>query len=127
MESDEFEGAPAVLRVGGLLVYHDTNAPLGFTAMTPKDLPVGAVLAGEVRARACQHGLAVPLTASLRATTVSGAKGDGGYREALVVLAKNHPGLAGVFDVKVDLHSISILGIYRRLCTEISALGFRLP
>lgn len=126
-ESDEFEGTPAVLRMGGLLIYHDTKAPMSFAAMTPKDLPPGAILTGEVRGRACQHGLAVPLSATFRATTISGAKGDGGYEKALQVLAKAHPELSGVFDVKVDLHTRSILGFYRRLCTEVSALGFRLP
>jgi hypothetical protein len=34
--------------------------------------------------------------------------------------------LDGIFDVKVDVHKFSILGIYRRECTEITARGFSL-
>ena len=33
--------------------------------------------------------------------------------------------IRGIYDVKVDLQQISILGVYRRVCTEVSALGFQ--
>ena len=74
----------------------------------------------------CQHGLSIPVTASIRPTTVSGAAGNGGYNKTLAGILKARPDLAGIYDVKVDVHTISILGFYRRTCTEILARGFRL-
>lgn len=124
-ESDEFEGKPSILFPGGLLLYQDTSGPLSLAALTPKDMPVGSELLGEVSARSCQHGLAIPVTASFRPTTISGAKGQGSYRKALARLASKYPDLDGIVDVKVDMHTLSVLGVYRRLCTEINALGFR--
>lgn len=126
-ESDEFEGRPSILFPGGLILYQDTSGPLSFGALTPKDRPSGSALLGPVSARSCQHGLALPVTASLRPTTISGARGEGSYRKALTRLAAKYPDLGGILDVKVDMHAVSILGFYRRLCTEVNALGFRKP
>lgn len=123
-EGHSYEASPGLLRMGGLLLFYNVRAPLSFVAMTPGGLPEGSALVGEVSGRSCQHGLAVPITASLRPTTLSGVGGDGGYEKALAALRKAHPGLAGIYDVKVDLHTISVLGFYRRVCTEILARGF---
>lgn len=125
-EGHSYEANPGLLRMGGLLLFYNIRAPLSFVTMTPGGLPEGSALAGEVSGRSCQHGLAIPVTASLRPTTLSGAGGDGGYEKALAALRKAHPGLAGIYDVKVDLHTISVLGFYRRVCTEILARGFKI-
>jgi hypothetical protein len=109
-----------------MTIFYNSEGPLSFATPTPGEIPPGAQDAGEVRGRTCQHGLAIPVTASFRPTTVSGAAGDGGYRKTLAVILKARPDLAGIYDVKVDLHNLSILGFYRRLCTEVSARGFRL-
>lgn len=119
------EARPALVPAGGLLLFYNSQGPLSFVTMTLRDLPPGAVLAGEVKSRGCQHGLSIPIAANIRATSLSGAAGDGGYFKALRALKKERPELAGIYDVKVDLHLVSILGIYRRLCTEILARGFR--
>jgi hypothetical protein len=66
------------------------------------------------------------VTSNIRGTSVSGAAGDGGYRKALAAALNSGPGLAGIYDVKVDVHVISILGIYRKTCVEIVGRGFRL-
>lgn len=124
-ERDEFEGAPGLIPPGGMVLYYDTSGPFAFAASTPKDIPKDAVMVGEVRSRSCQHGLAIPTSLSMRSSSLSAYKGDGSYEKALRVMKEKNPELRGIFDVKVDQHVRSILGIYRRLCTEISAKGYR--
>lgn len=116
-------GRPGFLNMGGLLVFANVNAPLSLVALAAK--PKDAVDAGEVFARGCQRGLAIPIAASLRATTISGAAGNGGYDRALTRLRLSHPELKGLYDVRVDAHVFSILGFYRSLCVEITARGYR--
>jgi len=123
------EGAsarPGLIHPGGLLIFYSVQGPLSFMTMTPGDLPPGAKDAGEVQGRSCQYGLSIPVTLSLRPTTISGAAGDGGYRKTLAAIRKGRPDLAGIYDVKVDVQILSILGFYRRTCTEILARGFRI-
>lgn len=124
--SSPYAARPNILRPGGFLIYLNTESPLSFLSMTPKELPPGSQILGEVAGRSCQHGLSIPLGIPIRAQKISGAKGKGGFNAALKDLHKKHPGLTGIFDVKIDNHIISILGIYRRLCTEITARGFRM-
>jgi hypothetical protein len=109
-----------------MVVFYASEGPLSFETFTPGELPPGARDAGEVRGRTCQYGVAIPITASIRPTTVSGAAGNGGYKKTVAVMLKARPELAGIYDVKVDIHTLSILGFYRRTCTEILARGFRL-
>ena len=117
---------PGLIRPGGLTVFYASEGPLSFATLTPGELPPGARDAGEVRGSSCQHGLSIPVTASIRPTTVSGAAGNGGYRKTLAGILKARPDLAGIYDVKVDVQTLSILGLYRRICTEVLARGFRL-
>jgi hypothetical protein len=114
-----------LIRVSGLIVFYGTEGPLSFQTLAYRELPPGSRLAGEVKGRGCQHGLSIPLSASLRPTSVSGAFGRGGFGKALEDIRKARPELDGIVDVKVDSHFFSILGIYRRLCTEVTAQGFR--
>jgi len=117
---------PGLISPGGLILLYASEGPLSFATLTPGDLPAGAKDAGEVTGRSCQHGLALPIAASVRATTVSGAVGNGGYDKTLAAIRKARPELAGIYDVKIDVQTLSILGFYRRICTEILARGFRL-
>ncbi len=125
-QEDGTSASPSLIRPGGMTVFYNSEGPMSFVTPTPKDLPPGARDAGEVKGRTCQHGVSIPVTASFRPTTVSGAAGDGGYRKTLAAILKDRPDLAGIYDVKVDMHNLSILGFYRRLCTEVLARGFRL-
>ncbi|HAM34870.1 MAG TPA: hypothetical protein DEB40_04705 [Elusimicrobia bacterium] len=118
--------SPGLIQPGGMMIFYASEGPLSFVTPTPGELPAGALDAGEVRDRRCQHGLSIPIAAQLRPTTVSGAAGDGGYRRILEEILKKRPELAGIYDVKVDLRVLSILGFYRRTCTLILARGFRL-
>ncbi|MFH1725892.1 MAG: hypothetical protein ABII00_14885 [Elusimicrobiota bacterium] len=124
-EEGAHRARPALIPLGGIVLFYDVQGPLSFVSMTRRELPADAVPVGTVKGRACQHGLSVPLSASLEATELSAAAGKGGYRKALERIRGAHPGLRGVYDVKVDLHRISILGIYGRVCTEVEAFGFR--
>ncbi len=116
-----------ILVPGGLLVFMVSEAPLSFMTLTPGELPAGAVDIGEVRGQACQQGFALPTSLSLTATSVAAAAGDGGYRKVLETIRKTKPELAGVYDVKVDVHNLGIFIFYHRDCIEIIGRGFRLP
>ena len=113
---------------GGLLLFYDAQGPLSLLPLTPKDLPAGAVQAGMVYGESCQHGVSIPLLGQLAGSpfgSVAGAAGSGGYDRALENIKKAHPDLRGIYDVRIDEHDVSILGFYRRVCTEIAARGYK--
>jgi hypothetical protein len=124
-DDDYYTASPSVIAPGGITVYYNTQGPLSFVSMTPGDLPPDVISIGEVQAYDCQYKLSIPLSLSLRATNISGVQGNGSFRKAMEGLRRTHPELAGIYDVKVDLHTISLLGIFQRLCTEISARGYK--
>lgn len=122
-----YEASPGLLPVGGILLFYDTQGPLSSRTMTLRELPPGATRLGEVRGRACQNGLSLPLDLSLRALSVSGAMGNGGYQKALEAVRRARPELSGLYDVRVDMRVQSVLGIFRRACVELLARGFKQP
>lgn len=124
-EKPTYQANGGVMRMGGILLFQNTEAPLSFVSLTEGELPADAVKTGPVRGKGCQHGLSVPLSASLRPTQISGAAGKGGTRKALARIRESDGELRGLYDVKVDVHITSILGLYRRQCVEIAAFGFR--
>ncbi|MBI3298421.1 MAG: hypothetical protein HYZ75_09680 [Elusimicrobia bacterium] len=125
-QNEEGEAArPSLVRPGGFLLFYDSQGPLSFVAPTRRELPPDAVDIGEVRASACQHGLSIPLSLSLRASSISAAAGRGGFERTMEKLKTTHPDLRGVYDVKVDERITSILGVWRRVCAEVTARGFR--
>ena len=124
-ENDDDDAFPALNWPGGLVLYMNQTAPMSFVAMTPRDVPKGARQLGELQAKVCQRGVAIPLAADPRSTSVSGAFGDGGFKRAVEQMKKERPELAGIYDVKVDLELFSVLGgLYRALCTCVSARGY---
>ena len=124
-EGDEEDAVPALLPAGGLMIFYQSQGPLSYVTMTPKDRPASARELGEVRGISCQRGLSIPLAADFRATSVSGGYGDGSFAKALEQIKKSRPAASGLYDVRVDLHVFSILGIYRKLCTEVVARAFQ--
>jgi hypothetical protein len=58
-------------------------------------------------------------------TRVSGGGGVGGFERAVRDILERHPGLRGIYDVMIDVHTLNVLTFFRRLCTEVTALGFR--
>ncbi|TPW21322.1 MAG: hypothetical protein FD126_806 [Elusimicrobia bacterium] len=124
-EEEGDDSSPGMVRVGGFLLFYDSQGPLSFASATRSELPAGAVDAGEVVASACQHGLSIPTGFSLRSTNVSAAAGRGGYMKALERLRKERPELRGLYDLKVDVRETSVLRVWRRMCVELSARGFK--
>lgn len=121
-----YEADFGLIVVGGLVLFYDSEGPLSFQTMTPHELPNDVVLMGEVYGRSCQHGLSIPIIFSLADRfSVSGAKGDGSFEEALKNLYWRNPRVEGVYDVKVDVRHFSVLGIYKKNCTEVTAQGFK--
>lgn len=123
-ENDEDTAVPGLIPAGGFMLFYDSSGPLSFVAMTPKDKPAGAPELGTVKGVSCQHGLSVPLSADVRGTSLTGAYGNGSFEKALQEIKKAKPETAGIYDVRTDLRIFSILGIYRMLCTEVTARAF---
>jgi len=123
---ESYEAKPGLIPPGGLVLFFNSAGPLSYVTLTHHDLPPQATDMGPVQSRSCQYAIAAPITASFSTrTSISGASGNGTYDKALQNLRALHPGLEGIYDVKVDLHDTSFLGIFTRLCTEISARGYR--
>ncbi|HEX4048646.1 MAG TPA: hypothetical protein VH309_12455 [Elusimicrobiota bacterium] len=123
-EGDEDDAVPGLQSTSGMVLYYDSAGPLSFPSMTPKDVPLGVRKIREVRGRACQRGLAVPIAANFNATNISAYYGNGGYARALAEIKKKHPEIIGLYDVRTDVEVFSILGFYRSLCTVVSARAF---
>lgn len=126
-EGDEDNAMPGLIPPGNFVLFYDTEGPLSFVTMTPRDRPKGAVELGTVTGDSCQHGLSVPLSADVRGTSITGAVGDGGFLKALAAIKKSKPEVAGIYDVRTDMRVFSILGIYRKLCTIVTARAFGAP
>lgn len=123
-EGDEDTAAPSLLPAGSFMLFYKTEGPLSFVAMTPKDRPKGARELGTVRGSSCQHGLSVPISADVRGTSISGAYGDGSFAKAIAQIKKEKPEVVGIYDVRTDMRVFSLLGIYKKLCTEVTARAF---
>ena len=106
------------------MLFYKSSGPLSFVTMTPKDRPAGARELGTVKGVSCQHGLSVPIAAQIRATSITGGYGDGSFVKAIEQIKKAQPDMTGLYDVRSDLRIFSILGIYRKLCTEVTARAF---
>ncbi|MDX6768596.1 MAG: hypothetical protein SF051_03630 [Elusimicrobiota bacterium] len=127
-ENEDSAALPSMTSRGSIHLFYQTTGPMSFVAMTPRDVPPDARRLGEVKSVSCQRGLSIPLAASLRATSVTNSYGDGGYAKAMEKMKKAHPDLEGIYDVKVDLEIFSILGgLYRSLCTHLTARGYAKP
>jgi hypothetical protein len=123
-ENDEDTAVPSLIPAGSFMLYYDSSGPLSFVAMTPKDKPKGAPELGTVRGISCQHGLSIPLSADVRGTSITGAVGNGSFVKAINEIKKAKPEVVGIYDVRTDLRVFSVLGIYRKLCTEVTARAF---
>ncbi len=123
-ENDGDTAVPGLIPAGSLMLFYDSSGPLSFVTMTPKDKPKGAFELGTVTGSSCQHGLSVPLSADVRGTSITGAYGNGSFVKAVGQIKAEHPTASGIYDVRVDQRVFSILGIYRKLCTEVTARAF---
>jgi hypothetical protein len=127
---EEQEGAharPTLLRPGGIVLFNVGSGPMSSIFPTPSELPKQAKVLGEVRGVGCQQGIFIPLQLSLRPQGASSAWGNAGFQKAIAQIRQQDSRVDGIFDVKVDRHIFSVLGIYQRACTEILARGFTNP
>lgn len=123
-EGEGDDAVPSLIPAGGIMLFYNSEGPLSFVTMTAKDRPASARDLGTVKGVSCQHGLSVPIAAQFRATNITGGYGDGSFKKALEMIKKEKPDLSGLYDVRTDLRIFSILGIYRKLCTEVTARAF---
>lgn len=123
-ENDGDVASPSLIRTGNFTIFYKTEGPLSFVTMTPKDRPKDARELGTVKGSSCQHGLSVPISADIRGNSISGAYGDGGFGKALAHIKKQKPEVSGIYDVRTDMKMFSLLGIYKKLCTEVTARAF---
>lgn len=121
-----YKANSGLIFVGTLVVYYDSEGPLSYQTITPWELPRDGIPIGEVMGDSCQHGLSIPIPYSgTDRVSLSGAAGDGSYKKALREIARKHPDVYGLYDVKVDIERLSILTIYSRSCTIVVAQGFK--
>jgi hypothetical protein len=93
--------------LGPATIYEDVSAPIEYRA----DVVRGG---REVRGEACQTGIFLPVF------DASVAWGDGGYRDAVRVAQAQAPE-ALLTDVRADIHTISVLTIFRQQCVVVTA------
>jgi hypothetical protein len=125
-QDDEGTALPTMQTTSWLTPFYDSTGPMSYVAMTPKDVPVGARLIPEVRSEYCQYGVSIPTSLSFQATDVNLVYGDGGFVKCVRKIMVANPGVTGIYDVRVDLRIFSILGIYKKTCTIITARAFAL-
>jgi hypothetical protein len=125
-EGDEDNAVPGMQPANGLVLFYESSGPMSFSSMTPKDVPAGVRKIREVKGRACQRGLSVPIAANFNATNISAYYGNGSYAKALAQIKTEHPDVVGIYDVRTDVEVFSILGFYRSVCTEVAARAFAL-
>ena len=123
-QTESYEANPGLISLSGFVVFFDSEGPLSYATLTAKNLPSGAVLIGTVKGRGCQYGISTPIGVSSM-PRMSGAAGKGGYERALQDIWERHPDLRGIYDVKVDDHLLSVLTVFQRQCTEVTAKGFK--
>ncbi len=110
------------------MLFTNSRAPLSFETLSADKLPANATDAGTIYCQSCQHGLSIPVTppsGTSRGSNISGLGGNGGFEKAFANLKKERPEIRGIYDVKIDYHRVSILGIYRRQCLEVTARAFK--
>ncbi|MCP4406729.1 MAG: hypothetical protein GY807_03035 [Gammaproteobacteria bacterium] len=120
-----YEAKPGLLPMGGFILFFDSEGPLSYVTSAPGDLPDDIIPLGEVKGRGCQYGLSIPLLGASSIIQISGGVGRGGYGKALKDIKLRYPELTGLYDVKIDDHFISVLTMFRRICVEITAKGFK--
>jgi hypothetical protein len=126
-EEDEDTAVPGIQPASGLVLFYESSGPLSFPSTTPRGVPDGTRKISEVRGTACQRGVGIPTALSVNPTSFSFYFGDGGYAKALAKIKEANPEISGVYDVRTDLELFSILGIYKSLCTIVTARAFAPP
>jgi hypothetical protein len=123
--------APIYLPTPGTLplgtVFQNSHGPLAYRSPTEP-----GVVRTQVTGEACSDALVVPpafgagflvdptQTNLSKIPTLGIAWGDAGIARA-VADAKEHAAGGRLYDVRIDAHTTSVLGVYLHLCTEVHA------
>jgi hypothetical protein len=118
-------GSSRLHTAGSTLVYQDTVDPLSY-----RSSPGALAKRVPVRGEACQSALTLPfglLVAAFEAGNTAAAPaflgagwGDGGYAKAVSAASASAPGTRLV-DVRADLHTTIVLGVWRQQCVQVTA------
>ena len=123
---------PVPFHVPDANVYQATKDPIQYRSPLPRDLDATPARPREATGVACHTGIYLPtqqsspfLGSQWLANAVSPANlgvlwGDAGVIRAMEE-AKANAGGGTLFDVRLDVHSISVLGIFHRDCLEVHA------
>jgi hypothetical protein len=118
---------PGAMVLPPFVVYQDSRGPLSYRAAAPAPgtLP-------EVRGEACQSAITLPVGlvwAAFKAGSTArapgflgGGWGAGGYAEAVSRALASTPN-ARLVDVRADLQTRIILGVWRQQCVRVTALA----
>jgi hypothetical protein len=116
---------PGAILLPPLLLYQNSVGPLSYRSQ-----PVGSAATREVRGEACQSALTLPVglvwaaikagNTAYAAAFLSGGWGEGGYAEALSFALKSAPS-ARLVNVRADLNTRIVLGIWRKQCVRVVA------
>ena len=114
-----------VIALPPLVVYQNSVGPLSYRSPA-----VGAASAREVRGESCQRALTLPVglvwaavkagNAAYAPAYLSGGWGEGGYAEAMSSAQRSAPN-AHLTDVRADMNTRIILGIWREQCVRVVA------
>ncbi len=123
--SATYTSHPSVVSPSGYFIVYDVQGTLSFEPSTRWELPKNIADMGNVLGQSCAYALSIPITLALTASKISGAYGENGYNKAVKNILKAHPAISGIYDVKVDTHIITVLGIFTRQCLLLSARAFK--
>lgn len=122
---------PIPLHVPDGTVYQGTTGPIQYRGAAIRDMKVPAH-PKEAYGEACSDAIYLPTAPSspfpgsailanvANLPTIGAAWGDGGIVRALAAAKENARG-GTLYDVRLDLHSLSILGIFHHDCVEVHA------
>ena len=118
---------PGAIPLPPLVAYQSSSGPLSYRAAAAEPGGLRAV-----RGEACQSAITLPVglvwaavksgNTALAPAFLSGGWGEGGYAEAVSNALADTPG-ARLVDVRADLQTKIILGIWRQQCVRITALA----
>jgi hypothetical protein len=115
-------------------IYRGTTDPMAYRSSLPRDVPRPAGRWVEASGEACTTTISFPpnppavflgseaVLNALPYPSLYVAAGNDGYALAMARARASARG-AQLFDVRADVHTTSVLGIWRRDCTEVHALA----
>ncbi len=124
-DQDWYKARSTLMTPGSYFVaFYQTKGALSYQPMDGKDLPPNVIDAGNFQDKSCQYGISIPLSIAVNSTKISAHFGDGTYFKTLRKIQTKHPELAGLFDIKADLQTVSVLGLFAKECVIVAARGF---